>query len=53
MTVNCQQGGPPPQENDVEVPAEAAVRRLAIRQGFDTKMPLEGDGQAQLYRCAR
>lgn len=53
MTVDCQQGGPPPQENDVEIPAEGAIRFLAIRQGFDAKVPLEGDGQAKLHRCAK
>ena len=53
MAVDGQQGGPPPQENDVGIPAEAAIRFLAIRQGFDTKMPLEGDGQAKLHRCAK
>ena len=50
MAVDCQQGGLPPQGDDVEIPAEAAIRFLAVRQGFDAKIPLEGDGQAQFYR---
>ena len=52
VAVNGQQGGPPPQGDDVEVPAETAVRFLTVRQGLDAKMPLEGDGQAQLYGIA-
>ena len=53
VTVDCQQGKPPPQGDDVEIPAEAAIRLLAVRQCFDTKMALEGDGQAKLHRCAK
>lgn len=47
MTVNCQQGGPPSQKDDMKIPAKAAIQFLAVRQCFDTKMPLERDGQAQ------
>lgn len=42
VAVDCQQGGSPPQGDDVEIPAEAAIRFLAVRQGFDAKIPLEG-----------
>lgn len=48
MTVNRQEGGVPPQGNGVEIPAEALIQFLTVRQGFDAKMPLEGDGQAKL-----
>ena len=42
VTVDCQQGKLHPQGDDVEIPAEAAIRLLAVRQCFDTKMALEG-----------
>lgn len=50
MAVNRQQTGSAPQRNDVEVPAETAVRFLRIRERFEVQVPLEGNGQAQLYR---
>ncbi len=49
MTVDSQQRGVPPQGDDVEISAEAAIRLLAVRQGFDAEMPLEGDSQAELH----
>ena len=50
MAVNRQQTGPAPQRNDVEIPAETAVRFLRIRERFEVQVPLEGNGQTQFYR---
>ena len=50
MAVDRQQTGAAPQRNDVEVPAEAAVWFLTTRERFDVQVPLEGNGQTQLYR---
>ena len=49
MAVDCQQTGPAPQRDDVEVPAEPAVRLLAVGERFDVQVSLEGNGQAQFY----
>ena len=49
MAVDRQQAGPAPQRNDVELPAEPAVRLLAVGERFDVQVSLEGNSQAKFY----
>ena len=50
IAVNGKQTGMASQGDDMEVPAETAIRFLRIRERFEVQVPLEGNGQAQLYR---